>query len=143
VGGNAQPPAVKDVAGRLRLDLAQYRELAAFSQFATDLDADTQARLARGRLLTEILKQPQYSPLPAWQQVASIYAATEGAFDTVPISNVKTAQSALLTELEKKQAKLVSELQKGAKATDDTKKTIVQIAQKIAGQYKAAIKETK
>ena len=141
VGGNAQPPAIKDVAGRLRLDLAQYRELAAFSQFATDLDADTQARLARGRLLTEILKQPQYSPLPVWQQVASIYAAIEGAFDLVPISSVKTAQSALLSELEKKHAKLAEQLQKGEKATDEMKKTILKVAQAIALQYKVATGE--
>ena len=143
VGGNAQPPAIKDVAGRLRLDLAQFRELAAFSQFATDLDTDTQARLSRGRLLTEILKQPQYSPLPVWQQTASIYAATEGAFDGVPIESVKTAQAALLRELEQKNAKLVSELQKGDKATDEMKKTIVKVAEAVAKQYKVQVKETK
>ena len=143
VGGNAQPPVLKDVAGRLRLDLAQYRELAAFSQFATDLDVDTQARLARGRLLTEILKQPQYAPLPVWQQVASIYAATEGAFDVVPMASVKLAQGALLAELEKKYAKVAAELQKGEKASDQIKKTIVQVAQMVAGQYKVVTKESK
>lgn len=143
VGGNAQPPAIKEVAGRLRLDLAQYRELAAFSQFATDLDTDTQARLSRGRLLTEILKQPQYSPLPVWQQVASIYAATEGAFDVVPIESVKTAQSALLLELEQKHSKEVSQLQKGDKATDSQKKTILEAAKKVAAQYRVAMEEVK
>lgn len=142
VGGNAQPASVKEVAGRLRLDLAQYRELAAFSQFATDLDADTQARLSRGRLLTEILKQPQYAPLPVWQQVASIYAATEGAFDGVPIGSVKTAQNALLLEMEKKHAKLTTELQKGAKLSEEAKKTILKTASSVAAQYKAA-KEAK
>jgi F-type H+-transporting ATPase subunit alpha len=146
VGGNAQPPAIKDVAGRLRLDLAQYRELAAFSQFATDLDTDTQARLSRGRLLTEILKQPQYSPLPAWQQTASIYAATEGAFDGVPIENVKTAQNALLRELEQKHSKIVTDLQKGDKGSDEIKKIILQTAETVAKQYKiqaAPAKEAK
>jgi F-type H+-transporting ATPase subunit alpha len=141
VGGNAQPPAIKDVAGRLRLDLAQFRELAAFSQFATDLDADTQARLSRGRLLTEILKQPQYSPQPLWQQVASIYAATEGAFDDIPIEQVKTAQNALLRELEKNHSKMVAKLQQGDKATEQMKKTILQTAKSIASQYKASKKE--
>jgi len=143
VGGSAQPPAIKEVAGRLRLDLAQYRELAAFSQFATDLDADTQARLGRGRLLTEILKQPQYSPMSVWQQAASIYVATEGAFDLVPIAAVKTAQSALLLQLEKNHTKLAAELQKGEKASEDTKKTILKVAQAVAAQYKSATKEAK
>ena len=138
VGGNAQPPVIKDVAGRLRLDLAQYRELAAFSQFATDLDADTQARLSRGRLLTEVLKQPQYAPLPVWQQVASIYAATEGAFDGVPVESVKTAQTALLRTLEQKEGKLVDQLQKGDKATEEMKKLILKVAQTVASQYKEA-----
>jgi F-type H+-transporting ATPase subunit alpha len=118
--------------------LAQYRELAAFSQFATDLDSETQARLSRGRLLTEVLKQPQYAPLPVWQQAASIYAATEGAFDGIPVENVKTAESALLLELEKKHVKLVEQLQKGDKATDETKKAIVQAATAVAKQYKTA-----
>src|ERR1700690_361631 len=91
VGGAAQPKAVRSVAGNLRLDLAQYRELAAFAQFSADLDADTQARLARGRLLTEILKQPQYSTLSVWQQVASILASTGGAFDGIQIEKAKAA----------------------------------------------------
>lgn len=147
VGGNAQPPAIKEMAGHLRLDLAQYRELAAFSQFATDLDTDTQARLSRGRLLTEVLKQPQYSPLPVWQQAASIYASTEGAFDGIAIENIKTAQNALLGELEQKHAKLMNELQKGEKASDEAKKTILKAAENIAKQYKtpvsAPVKENK
>jgi len=136
VGGNAQPPGIKSVAGRLRLDLAQYRELAAFSQLSSDLDAETQARLTRGRLLTEILKQPQYSPMSVWQQLASILAATEGAFDGIPIESVKAAQNALLSTLEKKHAKLTSELQKGDKPTDQAKKTILSVAEQVAKQYK-------
>ncbi len=136
VGGNAQPPVLKDVAGRLRLDLAQYRELAAFSQLSSDLDAETQSRLTRGRLLTEILKQPQYTPLPVWQQVVSIYAATEGAFDGIAIENVDKAKTALVRSIEQKHSKLVSQLQKGQKSTDEEKKTIVKIAQDVAKQYK-------
>ncbi|OGL35135.1 F0F1 ATP synthase subunit alpha [Candidatus Saccharibacteria bacterium RIFCSPHIGHO2_12_FULL_47_17] len=136
VGGDAQPPAIKSVAGRLRLDLAQYRELAAFSQLASDLDPETQARLSRGRLLTEILKQPQHSLLTLWQQVASILAATEGAFDEVAIENVKAAQEAMLRMLEQKHAKLTGELQKGDKPTEVAKKTILQVAQAVAKGYK-------
>jgi len=138
VGGAAQPPAIKSVAGTLRLDLAQYRELAAFSQLSSDLDADTQARLSRGRLLTEILKQPQYSPLSVWQQTASILAATEGAFDEIPVESVKPAQNVLLTNLEQKQPRLVEQLKKGEKPTDELKKAVVKIAEQVAKQYKLA-----
>lgn len=136
VGGDAQPKAVKAVAGSLRLNLAQYRELAAFSQLSSDLDADTQARLTRGRLLTEILKQSQFSPMSVWQQVASIVASTEGAFDIIPIENVRVAQEALLGELEKKHAKLVKQLQAGDKPTDAVKKEILTVAAAVAKQYK-------
>jgi F-type H+-transporting ATPase subunit alpha len=136
VGGNAQPKVIRKVAGSLRLDLAQYRELAAFSQFSSDLDAETQARLTRGRLLTEILKQPQYSPLSVWQQAASIIASTQGAFDGVPVENVKAAQEALLTSLEQHNKKLIAELDKGTEASDADKKVIIDTAEKVAKQYK-------
>ncbi len=138
VGGSAQPQATRSVAGSLRINLAQYRELAAFSQFSSDLDEQTQARLSRGRLLTEILKQPQYSPLGVWQQVASIIAATEGAFDGLDVINIKPAQSALLTELEQKQKTIIERLNKGDKPSDDDKKVITDTAAHIAKQYKGA-----
>ena len=86
VGGNAQIKAMKQVAGSLRLDLAQYREMAAFAQFGSDLDAATQKQLARGERLVEILKQDQYVPLPVERQVLIIYAATNGYVDDVPES---------------------------------------------------------
>jgi len=124
------------VAGSLRLNLAQYRELAAFSQFSSDLDAETQARLARGRLLTEILKQPQYSPLGVWQQAASILAATEGAFDVLPVENVKAAQSALLAHLQQHNKAVVEELDEGSQLSDTAKKAVVDAATKVAAQYK-------
>lgn len=140
VGGDAQPPAIKSVSGRLRLDLAQYRELAAFSQLSSDLDPETQARLTRGRLLTEILKQPQHSLLTLWQQTASIYASTEGAFDTVPIHDIKAAQNTMLATLEKKHPKMIAELQKGEKPSDSVKKTIMDVAQQVAKQYQGTKK---
>jgi F-type H+-transporting ATPase subunit alpha len=141
VGGAAQPPATKSVAGNLRLNLAQFRELAAFSQFSSELDEETRQRLSRGQLLTEILKQPQYSPLSVWQQVASVLAATEGAFDGVPIDKVKAAQEALLSTLESKHKKIVDALEKGDKPTDETKKAVVEAAAKIANQYKTSEKK--
>jgi F-type H+-transporting ATPase subunit alpha len=88
VGGSAQIKAMKQVAGSLRLDLAQYRELAAFAQFGSDLDKATKAMLDRGHRLTELLKQPQYSPLPVDEQVMSIYAGVKGYLDSVPSHEV-------------------------------------------------------
>src|SRR5438045_116770 len=89
VGGSAQVKAMRQVAGTLRLDLAQYRELAAFAQFGSDLDKATQAQLNRGRRLVEILKQPQYQPLPVEKQVAIVYAATKGHLDPVPVEQLR------------------------------------------------------
>src|SRR6201991_2640446 len=96
VGGSAQIKAMRQVAGSLRLDLAQYRELAAFAQFGSDLDKSTQAQLNRGRRLVEILKQPQYQPLSVGQQVAIIYAATKGYLDAVPIDQVRGFEIGLM-----------------------------------------------
>jgi F-type H+-transporting ATPase subunit alpha len=88
VGGSAQVKAMRQVAGTLRLELAQYRELAAFAQFGSDLDKATQAQLARGRRLTEVLKQPQYQPLPVEKQVVIIYAGTRGFLDALPVERI-------------------------------------------------------
>ncbi len=137
VGGAAQPASIKAVAGSLRLNLAQYRELAAFSQLSSDLDQETQDQLTRGRLLTELLKQPQYSPMSVWQQTASILAATAGAFDGVPVEDIKSAQNALLTTLEQKHKKTVAELAKGEKPTDALRNEVIKAAETVAKQYKA------
>jgi F-type H+-transporting ATPase subunit alpha len=100
VGGSAQIKAMRKVAGTLRLDLAQYRELAAFAQFGSDLDKATQAQLNRGRRLVEILKQPQYQPLAVEKQVAIIYAATKGYVDAVEIDQVARYEEDLYRFLE-------------------------------------------
>ena len=97
VGGNAQIKAMRQVAGTLRLDMAQYRELAAFAQFGSDqLDKVTQAQLARGQRLTEILKQDQYTPLSVEKQVLSIYVATSGSLDNVPVPDVRRFEKEFL-----------------------------------------------
>lgn len=134
VGGAAQPQSIRSVAGSLRLDLAQYRELAAFSQFSSDLDAETQNRLARGHLLTELLKQPQYAPMAVWQQVVSIIAGTGGAFDGVAIENIKAAQEAVLTVVEQRHKDIVKSVEAG-KPDDKLKAKVVELAQGIAKQY--------
>jgi len=97
VGGAAQIKAMKQVAGTMRLDLAQYRELAAFAQFGSDLDKATKAKLDRGARLVELLKQPQYEPMPAQEQVASIWAATHGYMDDVPVDEIRAFERDMLT----------------------------------------------
>lgn len=99
VGGAAQIKAMKQVAGTMRLDLAQYRELAAFAQFGSDLDKGTRAKLDRGARLVELLKQPQYKPMPAQEQVASIWAATHGHMDDVPVEDIRRFEADMLTFL--------------------------------------------
>ncbi len=113
VGGAAQTKSVKSVSGSLKLGLSQFRELASFAQFGSDLDEATKKQIERGQRLTELLKQPQYSPLSIWEQVASIYAVNEGHFDHVPTSKIKEAQAALLTRLSKDHAKDMDALNKG------------------------------
>jgi F-type H+-transporting ATPase subunit alpha len=104
VGSAAQIKAMKQVAGRIKLELAQYREMAAFSQFASDLDAATQKLLARGARLTELLKQPQYSPMPVEEQVVSIFAGTRGYLDGLQVAQIGRFEKALLSEIKAKHA---------------------------------------
>jgi F-type H+-transporting ATPase subunit alpha len=106
VGGSAQVKAMKSVAGRLRLDLAQYREMAAFAMFASDLDKSTQALLARGQRTTEILKQDQYLPMPVEKQIAIIFAATNGFLDALPVSDCRRYEKELLAWMERSQGPL-------------------------------------
>lgn len=136
VGGSAQTKAVKSVAGDLRLSLAQFRELAAFAQFSTDLDAETKQRIERGQRLTELLKQSQYSPYSIWEQTAMLLAATEGAFDVVPVKSIHKALEALLDELNRKHKKDMEKLNEGDKPSDKLKNDILDAANKIAKDYK-------
>ncbi len=110
VGGSAQIKAMKKVAGTLRLDLAQYRELAAFAQFGSDLDAATQKQLTRGARLVEILKQPQYSPLPVEKQVVIIYAGTNGYLDDLPLEKIKDFEEGLYRFIENNYPEIFSEI---------------------------------
>src|SRR3990170_4384189 len=118
VGGNAQTKAMKQVAGTLRLELAQYRELAAFAKFGSDLDPATQRQLARGSRLVEVLKQGQYKPLPVEKQVLIIFAATNGYIDGYPASALKKYEEELYAFFDTRQPELVKEL-KEKKAIDD------------------------
>ncbi|MHB1015405.1 MAG: F0F1 ATP synthase subunit alpha [Desulfurivibrionaceae bacterium] len=117
VGGAAQVKAMKQVAGTLRLDLAQYRELAAFAGFGSDLDAATQAQLTRGARLVEILKQPQYQPLPMEKQICILFAGTRGYLDTLPIDSLAEYEQQLYAYIEKNQPSIYDDL-KEKKAID-------------------------
>jgi len=110
VGGNAQIKAMKQVAGRLRLELAQYREMAAFAKFGSDLDKATQGLLARGSRLTELLKQGQYVPIPVEKQVILMYAGSNGYIDTYPESALKKYEQEMLKFVEEKHADLIAEI---------------------------------
>ncbi len=118
VGGSAQTKAMKQVAGTLRLNLAQYREMAAFAQFGSDLDKATQMQLARGERLVEILKQPQYQPLPFEKQVLVIFAANNGFVDDYPVSALKRYETELITFFDTRKSDLVADL-RDKKAIDD------------------------
>ena len=132
VGGAAQTKAVKSVGGNLKLGLSQFRELASFAQFGSDLDDATKAQIDRGQRLTELLKQPQYQPMSVWEQFVSIHAVTGGMFDDVPVSKIKDAQSALLTYLWKNSKDAMRELNKGDKPTDEQLKLIDEATKEIA-----------
>jgi len=138
VGGAAQTKAVKSVSGGLKLSLAQFRELASFAQFSSDLDAETKQSIERGQRLTELLKQKQYQPLSIAEQVVSLMAATKGAFDTVPVEKIKDAQAELISYMEDKHGAVVKTLNKGDKPTEDIEKTILEAAEKVAKSYVAA-----
>jgi len=132
VGGSAQIKAMRQVAGSLRLDLAQYRELAAFAQFGSDLDKATQAQLNRGRRLVEILKQPQYQPVAVEKQVAIIYAATKGFLDNVPVENVRRYEEELYRFLETSQPGVLTGIAE-RKTLDDELKAALEGALKEFG----------
>ncbi|MGH9943881.1 MAG: F0F1 ATP synthase subunit alpha, partial [Pyrinomonadaceae bacterium] len=126
VGGSAQIKAMKQVAGTLRLELAQYRELAAFAQFGSDLDRATQMQLARGQRLTEILKQPQYAPVDVEKQVLIIWAATNGHLDDVPVDQARRFESELLHFVENAQPGLLQSVREKKAITDDIKRDLKQ-----------------
>jgi F-type H+-transporting ATPase subunit alpha len=121
VGGNAQIKAMKKVAGPLRLELAQYRELAAFAQFGSDLDAATKKQLDRGERLVEVMKQGQFVPQPVEKQVAVIYAATNGFLDTLPVSVLQRYERELYSFLEAKHPQVLTAIREKRELTDDVK----------------------
>ncbi|HEX5257920.1 MAG TPA: F0F1 ATP synthase subunit alpha [Sphingomicrobium sp.] len=120
VGSAAQTKAMKKVAGSIKLELAQYREMAAFAQFGSDLDASTQKLLARGARLTELLKQPQYAPMPVEDQVASIFAGTQGFLDSVDVKDVTRYEAAMLSFLRSEKPDILTKIRDTKTLDDDT-----------------------
>ena len=140
VGGAAQTKAVKSVSSHLKLGLSQFRELASFAQFGSDLDEATKSQIERGQRLTELLKQAQYQPMGIWEQVASIFAVSEGLFDNVPAAKVKDAQAALLTKLWTDNKAEMRELNKGnekVEAGSPSAKLIEKAAKSAAKGFEA------
>lgn len=142
VGGAAQVPAMKKVAGRLRLDLAQYRELAAFAQFASELDEATRKQLDRGARMTEILKQPQLSPIPMPRQVALLWAATQGYFDEIPVEQITEAARAFDEMMTTQKKKILKELEKKPELTDSLVKQLKTASEAFARRWKKAPRES-
>ena len=135
VGSSAQIKAMKKVAGSIKLELAQYREMAAFAQFASDLDASTQQLLARGARLTELLKQPQYRPMPVEEQVVSIYAGTKGYLDAIPVGKVGEFERRLLADLKSREPTVLNSIRESREMKPDVEKTLVSFMDSFAKSF--------
>ncbi len=137
VGGSAQIKAMKKVAGTLRLDLAQYRELAAFAQFGSDLDEATQRQLNRGSRLVELLKQAQYSPMDVIDQSISIFAATKGFFDHVPVNKIRQVEADLLSMLNSRHSEMMNAMRSEKQMSSENEAKLVEIIKSFVQSYKA------
>ena len=135
VGSSAQIKAMKQVAGTIKLDLAQYREMAAFAQFASDLDASTRQLLARGERLTELLKQPQYSPLSVEEQVCVIYSGVRGYLDKISINQIGDFEKALLQALNSKGSSIIASITKDKALTEKSEKGLQKIIEDLSSSF--------
>jgi len=140
VGGSAQIKAMKKISGTLRLDLAQFRELEAFSKFGSDLDKATKAQLDRGQRLVEILKQGQYVPMPVEKQVAIIYVGTQGILDSLDVRYVRQFEEEFLALLEHKHSDILSTIAETGKMEADLASRLKEVAEKFMGTFKETVK---
>lgn len=138
VGGAAQIKAMKEVAGSLRLDLSQYRELEAFAAFASDLDATSKAQLERGARLVELLKQPQYAPLPVDEQVVSIFLGTEGHLDSVPVEDVGRFETELLDHIRASENDILTGIRESKKLSDEASEKLVSVINQFKKGFAAS-----
>ena len=139
VGGSAQTKAIKKIAGRLRLDLAQYRELEAFAAFGSDLDAASKAQLERGARMVELLKQGQYSPFSVERQVASIWAGTTGKLDSVPVVDIRRFESEFLDFIARERKEIFEVISTTRELTDDTVKSLEDAITTFKTQFKSSV----
>ncbi len=135
VGGNAQIKAMRQVAGSLRLDLAQYRALAAFAQFGSDLDKASQQQLTRGSRLTELLKQPQFQPMPVEKQVVSIFSGVNGYLDDMPVERIRAFETGLLNYVENAQPQIFSAIREKRELTDDIRKRLSSVIDEFKRRF--------
>jgi F-type H+-transporting ATPase subunit alpha len=135
VGGAAQVKAMKKVSGSLRIDLSQYRELESFAAFASDLDDTSKAQLERGARLYEVLKQPQYSPIPVEEQVVTVYLGTNGYFDSVPIEDVRRFAHEFLESARRKHAELFERIRETKDFTDETAKAFAEAVEEFKKEF--------
>jgi F-type H+-transporting ATPase subunit alpha len=140
VGGAAQPKAMKDVAGRLRVDLAQYRELEAFAAFGSDLDKASQQQLARGARLVELLKQPAASPFPVGREIVSIWAGTTGKLDDIEVGDVRRFETEFLDFVGHKAEGLYDTVATAKKFDDELATQLDQLVEEFKKQFQATTK---
>ena len=138
VGGSAQTKAIKKIAGRLRLDLAQYRELEAFAAFGSDLDAASKAQLERGARMVELLKQGQYSPFSVPQEVASIWAGTTGKLDKIPVADIRRFESEFLEFLGRDRKKILDVIEETKELSDDTVAALTEAIETFTARFNAS-----
>ena len=141
VGGAAQTKAMKSVAGRLKLDLAQFRELQAFAQFASDLDPATKLQIERGRRITEVLKQPPFAPVSVEEQVVSLWAVTNGYMDEVEVEKVRDFEKAFIQQIKLKNKKLLSEIATKKELDEKMVKELEKITKDFVGTFKRGNKK--
>ena len=136
VGSAAQTKAMKKVAGSIKLELAQYREMAAFAQFGSDLDASTQKLLNRGSKLTELLKQDQYSPMPVAQQVIAVFAGVRGFLDDVELINIKSIEKKIYEEIKSSSPDIIDSINNTGKLEEEIEKKLTSIIEQFKKKNK-------
>ena len=134
VGSAAQTKAMKKVAGSIKLELAQYREMAAFAQFGSDLDASTQKLLNRGSKLTELLKQDQYSPLKTSEQVVIIFSGVKGYLDDIELGEIKNFENKLLEKIRSEKKNILEQIELSGKLDEQVEKELIQTIEEIKGK---------
>ena len=137
VGSSAQTKAMKKVSGSMKLELAQYREMAAFAQFGSDLDASTQQLLNRGSKLTELLKQKQYSPLTVAEQVVSVFCGVKGYLDDIELKDVAEFESKIIERCKSEKPEIIEGIQNSGKLEDDKEKMLIEVITQLKGTFKS------